>query len=60
MTATSLLPMGARARGIEFPQMCDLLCRAALGRAGRSPLTGGAAAGGTAGGGSEHAGRRTD
>lgn len=46
MTATSLLPMGARAKGIEFPQMCDLLCRAALDRAGRRPRSGGAATGG--------------
>lgn len=29
MTATSLLPMGARARGIDFVAMCDRLCRVA-------------------------------
>jgi D-alanine-D-alanine ligase len=29
MTATSLLPMGAAARGIDFVRMCDRLCRIA-------------------------------
>jgi D-alanine-D-alanine ligase len=33
MTATSLLPQAARAVGIEFPQLCDRICRIA--RAGR-------------------------
>lgn len=32
MTALSLLPMGAKARGIEFPEMCDRLVRAAAAR----------------------------
>lgn len=32
MTAVSLLPMGAKARGIDFPQMCDRLVRAAADR----------------------------
>lgn len=30
MTATSLLPQAARAAGIEFPDLCDRICRAAL------------------------------
>ena len=29
MTATSLLPQSARAVGIEFPDLCDRICRAA-------------------------------
>ena len=34
MTATSLLPQAARAVGIEFPELCERICRAArLGRA---------------------------
>jgi D-alanine-D-alanine ligase len=37
MTATSLFPMGARARGIEFPQVCERLCRAALARSAGTP-----------------------
>lgn len=32
MTATSLLPQSARAVGIEFPELCERICRAALGR----------------------------
>lgn len=33
MTATSLLPQAARAAGIEFPDLCERICRAArLGR----------------------------
>jgi D-alanine-D-alanine ligase len=33
MTATSLLPQAARAMGIEFPDLCDRICRTArLGR----------------------------
>jgi D-alanine-D-alanine ligase len=36
MTATSLLPMGAAALGIDFVSMCDRLCRVAADRAGRS------------------------
>ena len=34
MTATSLLPQAARAVGIEFPELCERICRAA--RPGRS------------------------
>jgi len=34
MTATSLLPQAARAVGIEFPDLCERICRAA--REGRS------------------------
>jgi D-alanine-D-alanine ligase len=34
MTATSLLPQAARAVGIEFPELCDRICRIA--RSGRS------------------------
>jgi len=30
MTATSLLPQSARAVGIEFPALCERICRAAL------------------------------
>jgi D-alanine-D-alanine ligase len=30
MTATSLLPQSARAVGIEFPELCERICRAAL------------------------------
>lgn len=30
MTSTSLLPQSARAAGIEFPDLCDRICRAAL------------------------------
>ncbi len=34
LTATSLLPQSARAVGIEFPELCERICRAArLGRA---------------------------
>lgn len=34
MTATSLLPQSAKAVGIEFPELCERICRAArLGRA---------------------------
>jgi D-alanine-D-alanine ligase len=33
MTATSLLPQAARAAGIEFPDLCERICRTArLGR----------------------------
>jgi len=32
MTATSLLPQSAAARGIPFPELCERICRAALGR----------------------------
>ena len=31
MTATSLLPQSARAVGIGFPELCDRICRSALG-----------------------------
>ena len=30
MTATSLLPQSARAAGIEFPELCERICRTAL------------------------------
>jgi D-alanine-D-alanine ligase len=30
MTAASLLPQAARAAGIDFPQLCERICRAAL------------------------------
>jgi D-alanine-D-alanine ligase len=33
MTATSLLPMAAREIGIEFGELCELLCRMGCGRA---------------------------
>jgi D-alanine-D-alanine ligase len=29
MTATSLLPQAARAVGIDFPELCERICRAA-------------------------------
>jgi D-alanine-D-alanine ligase len=29
MTATSLLPQAAKAVGIEFPELCERICRAA-------------------------------
>lgn len=32
MTATSLLPMGAKALGMEFQELCERLCRAAMQR----------------------------
>ena len=32
MTATSLLPMGAAALGMDFPTLCERLCRAAFDR----------------------------
>jgi D-alanine-D-alanine ligase len=35
MTATSLLPQSARAVGIGFPELCDRICRSAIG--GRKP-----------------------
>jgi D-alanine-D-alanine ligase len=37
MTATSLLPQSARAAGIEFPDLCERICRTA--RPGRSRET---------------------
>lgn len=33
MTATSLLPQSARAVGMDFPELCDRICRLALERA---------------------------
>jgi D-alanine-D-alanine ligase len=33
MTETSLVPMGARARGISFPELCDRVASLALGKA---------------------------
>ncbi|MET3620259.1 D-alanine--D-alanine ligase family protein [Burkholderia ambifaria] len=35
MTATSLLPQSARAMGIEFAQLCDLICQLAVTRHSR-------------------------
>jgi D-alanine-D-alanine ligase len=35
MTATSLLPQSARAVGVEFPDLCERICLAALASAGR-------------------------
>lgn len=35
MTATSLLPMGAAAKGHDFPSLCERLCRRAMDRARR-------------------------
>jgi len=35
MTSASLLPQAARAMGIDFPELCDRICRAALARRGR-------------------------
>jgi len=32
LTATSLLPQAARAAGIDFAEVCDRICRSALGR----------------------------
>ncbi len=37
MTATSLLPMGAAARGIDFVTLCDRLCRVAYERGPDTP-----------------------
>ncbi|MGH7518710.1 MAG: D-alanine--D-alanine ligase family protein [Gemmatimonadales bacterium] len=39
MTATSLLPQGARAAGIDFPELCDRICRIARAPARWNPLT---------------------
>jgi D-alanine-D-alanine ligase len=36
MTRTSLLPQAARAAGIEFPELCERICRLAGPRAGNS------------------------
>jgi D-alanine-D-alanine ligase len=35
MTSASLLPQAARAMGVDFPELCDRICRAALARRGR-------------------------
>ena len=35
MTETSLLPMGAASLGIDFEELCERLCLAALGRENR-------------------------
>ena len=35
MTSASLLPQAARAMGIDFPELCDRICRAALARRAR-------------------------
>lgn len=40
MTKTSLFPEAARARGIEFPELCDRLVRRAAGRPERRALQG--------------------
>jgi D-alanine-D-alanine ligase len=37
MTATSLLPQSARAVGIEFPELCERICRAARRVRGENP-----------------------
>ena len=34
MTATSLMPQSAAAAGIPFPELCERICRSALGRRG--------------------------
>jgi D-alanine-D-alanine ligase len=34
MTETSLVPMGAEARGISFPELCDRIVNLAIARAG--------------------------
>ncbi len=39
MTATSLLPQAARAAGIEFPELCDRICRIARAPARWNPVT---------------------
>jgi D-alanine-D-alanine ligase len=39
MTATSLLPQAARAAGIEFPELCDQICRIACAPARWNPVT---------------------
>jgi D-alanine-D-alanine ligase len=39
MTATSLLPQAARAAGIEFPELCDRICRIARAPARWNPMT---------------------
>ena len=39
MTATSLLPQAARAAGIDFPELCDRICRIARAPARWNPVT---------------------
>jgi hypothetical protein len=39
MTATSLLPQAARAAGIDFPELCDQICRIACAPARWNPVT---------------------
>jgi D-alanine-D-alanine ligase len=39
MTATSLLPQAARAAGINFPELCDRICRIARAPARWNPVT---------------------
>jgi D-alanine-D-alanine ligase len=39
MTATSLLPQAARAAGIDFPELCDRICRIARAAARWNPMT---------------------
>ncbi len=39
MTATSLLPQAARADGIDFPELCDRICRIARAPARWNPVT---------------------
>jgi D-alanine-D-alanine ligase-like ATP-grasp enzyme len=41
MTETSLVPMGAEAMGISFPQLVDRIVLYALKKAGTSPPGGG-------------------
>ena len=37
MTATSLMPQSAAAAGIPFPELCERICRSALGGRGAAP-----------------------
>jgi D-alanine-D-alanine ligase len=37
MTANSLIPKGARAAGMSFPDLCETICRLALTRGGTKP-----------------------
>ena len=39
MTATSLLPQAARAAGIDFPELCERICRIARAPARWNPVT---------------------
>lgn len=37
MTANSLIPKGARAAGMSFPDLCETICRLAMARGGTKP-----------------------